>query len=167
MTSIYLSLGSNVSPETNIRAAISALSEKFKDLRLSPVYKSPAMGFQGPAFLNLAIATETTLSPWEVIDILHEIEVSQGRDRIGPKFSDRTLDLDLLLYGNQVLGQGELQIPRSEIEQYAFVLVPLADLAGGQCHPMTGRTFADMRRELQDRDPAQFSSLQKVVFNPS
>lgn len=164
MTKIYISIGSNVWPESNIRAAISVLGKLFGSLEVSPVYKSPAQGFEGPDFLNLAVACETELSPAEVANALLEIENDRGRDRSGPKFSDRTLDLDLLVFGNEVVSDDEMEIPRPEIEEYAHVLVPLTDLAAEQKHPLSGRTYLDMRRDMQSRDPAQFNALKEIVF---
>ncbi len=164
MTKIYISIGSNISPDTHIRAAVSALGKAFGQLELSPVYRSPAQGFDGADFLNLAVAAESELSPLEIAQSLHRIERQQGRDRNNPKFSDRTLDLDLLIYGNEVVSDDELEIPRPEIEEYAHVLAPLTDLAADSRHPLSGRTFGEMRAEMQDRDPAQFNALQEVVL---
>lgn len=164
MARIYISVGSNISPEKNVRNALSALGKKFGALVVSPVYRSPSQGFDGPDFLNLAVSVETDLTPHQVVSALDGIEDAQGRDRTGPKFSDRTIDLDLLVYGKEVVSDDEMEIPRPEVEEYAHVLVPLVDLAAQERHPLSGRTYLAMRDEMQSRDPGQFTALEEVVF---
>lgn len=140
----YLSLGSNVEPETHLRAAIAALRERFGDVAVSPVYRTPAVGFDGPAFLNAAAIIDSDLEPQALNDWLHALEDAHGRDRSGPRFSDRTLDIDIVLFDDRVLdGEGNLRIPRPELK-HAFVLRPLADIAPDVVVPGTGRTLAQL-----------------------
>ena len=87
-----------------------------------------------------------------VISVLRQIENENGRDRSQPRFSNRNLDLDLLLYGDLVLDTGSLQLPRPDIEQYAYVLCPLADIAGELRHPVSGKTYAEMWSEFNQPD---------------
>ena len=164
MTKAYISIGSNVSPESNIRSALSLLGHRFGALEVSPVYQSAAQGFEGPDFLNLAVGIDTDLIPEALQAVLLDIETRLGRTREGPKFSDRTLDLDLLVYGNEIVSDESLEIPRPEIEEYAHVLVPLTDLAAHEKHPLSGRSYLEMNRDMQSRDPAQFTALNEVVF---
>ena len=101
------------------------LRERFGALQVSPTYRTAAVGFDGPAFLNNAVAIETDLPLQELDDWLHALEDAHGRDRSGPRFSDRTLDIDVVFYGDLVLeGPGHLRIPRPELK-HAFVLKPL------------------------------------------
>jgi 2-amino-4-hydroxy-6-hydroxymethyldihydropteridine diphosphokinase len=150
MTRVFVGVGSNVDRERSVRAGIAELRDRFGRLELSPVYESPAVGFTGDSFYNLVVAFETVLSPAAVDDILHDIEGKYGRLRGSGSFAPRTLDLDLLLYGDLVACQGSVRVPREDIVRYAFVLRPLADLAGEMHHPVTGRTFREMWAECRE-----------------
>lgn len=141
----YLSLGSNVEPERHLRAAVAELRVRFGVLAVSPVYRSPAVGFEGPDFLNLAVGLDTALDPFELDDWLHALEDRHGRRRDVPRYSSRTLDVDIVLFDDLVLdGPGHLRIPRPELAQM-FVLKPLSDLAPDLRDPRSGRTLAELR----------------------
>jgi 2-amino-4-hydroxy-6-hydroxymethyldihydropteridine diphosphokinase len=144
MARVFIGIGTNMQRETNLRAGIAALREEFGSLMLSPVYESIAVGFEGENFLNLVAAFNTELDPAGVARILRGIESRLGREHTADRFAPRTLDLDLLLYDDVVLSDGDVDIPREDIKRYAFVLRPLADIAGDQRHPATGERFADL-----------------------
>jgi len=144
MATIYISLGSNIDREENTRAGVSALRQAFGDLTLSSVYESEAVGFAGDAFYNMVIACEVNTPVHETNQILRAIEDANGRDRSGPRFSSRTLDLDLLLYDDLVIDENGLKLPRGEILKNAFVLWPLAEIAPERVHPETGASFAEL-----------------------
>lgn len=133
---VYVSLGSNVDRETHVREGLSALHARFGALEVSTVYECPAVGFEGEAFYNLVVAFDSAEPIAEVHAALHEIEGRFGRDRSQPRYSPRTLDLDLLLYGERIVREGRLVLPRPEIDRVAFVLGPLAELAGDRLHPI-------------------------------
>lgn len=161
MPRIYISVGSNVDRDRNIRSAHDILSQHFSDIHCSPVYESAAVGFTGEPFLNLVIAADTGMSVDDVDRLLTDIEDKHGRIRSGPKFSPRTLDLDLLLYGNDISTNPAIELPRSEIERYAFVLRPLADIAPQEKHPVTGKSYAQLWSHFdQSSQP-----MQEVAFN--
>lgn len=144
MSTAWLSLGSNQAPEANLRATADALRERFGTVLFSPVYRTPAVGFDGPDFLNAAAAIETTLDPFELNDWLHALEERLGRDRSCPRFSSRPIDVDIVFYDQRVLkGPGNLELPRPEL-RHAFVLKPLADIAPGYRVPGDGRTLAEL-----------------------
>ena len=137
-----LSLGSNLEPERHLAAAAGALRECFAEVRFSVVYRVPAVGFEGPDFLNAGAILQTELQPVELDAWLHALEDAQGRRRDVPRFSSRTLDIDLVFYDDAVLrGPGNLQLPRPELK-HAFVLLPLAELAPAFRDPLSGLTLA-------------------------
>ncbi len=146
----YISLGSNIEPEKHLRAAVAELRERFDDVLLSPIYRTPAVGFEGADFLNAAARIQTELSPQELDDWLHALEDRHARDRSGPRFSSRTLDVDLLLYDDRVLRGGEhLELPRPELATQAFVLKPMVDIAPDVMHPTLGRTIGELWAEMR------------------
>ena len=141
MERVYLSVGSNVERERNVPAGLRALHERFGPLAVSTVYECPAVGFPGDDFYNLVAAFDSDEPVAEVYAAIHAIEDRFGRDRGAPKFSPRTLDLDLLLYGDRILRDGRLVLPRPEIDRVAFVLAPLAELAGNRLHPVHAEPY--------------------------
>lgn len=144
MTDIYLSLGSNVDRHTNITAALDALSELLGELKISSVYESKSIGFDGSNFFNLVVGADTNLSIAELSETLKRIEDNNGRKRNGPKFSPRTLDIDILTYGDFVGTEGGVELPRAEITKNAFVLLPLAEIAPQVLHPQLQKTYREL-----------------------
>jgi 2-amino-4-hydroxy-6-hydroxymethyldihydropteridine diphosphokinase len=144
MPAVYLGLGSNIEAPTHIRSAIRDLRASFEDAAFSPVYRSPAMGFKGDDFLNLVARIDTDMPPLELANWLHDMENRHGRDRSVPRWSSRTLDVDILLYGNLWLISPKLEIPRREILYAPHVLKPIADLAPGLVHPVERISMADL-----------------------
>ncbi len=138
----YLSLGSNVEPETHLRNAVAALRERFGDVVVSPVYRTPAVGFKGPDFLNAIVVIDCDIHPFALNEWAHALEMVQGRDRRDASYSNRTLDVDIIYFGDLVLeGPGEFQLPRPELH-HAFVLKPLADVAPEFVDPVRNMTLA-------------------------
>lgn len=140
----YLSLGSNIEPEIHLRAALAELRARFDVFAVSPAYRSAAVGFDGPDFLNLAAGIETDLDPPALDAWLHQLEDRHGRRRDVPRYASRTLDVDIVLFDDIILdGPGHLRIPRPELGQ-PFVLVPLCEIAPEVRDPISGRTLAEM-----------------------
>ncbi len=144
MSTAWLGLGSNLNADVNIRAAIAELRERFETIALSPSYTSAAVGFDGDDFINLVARVETDMSPLELRQYLRDLEDRYGRKRDVPKFSDRSMDIDILLYDDLVLYSPLLEIPRAEIVKFAHVLKPLTDLDPDLVHPGERRTLSDI-----------------------
>lgn len=160
MPRAYVSIGSNIEPEAHVRDAVRGLRQCFGDIASSQVYRTRAVGFEGPDFYNLVVGFDTDLGVRRLRSVLRHMEVAHGRCRNQPRFSPRTLDLDLLLYGDLVLQQDDVDIPRDEITRYAFVLGPLAEIAGSRKHPVLGLTIG----ELWERFPGGGSELCAVTL---
>jgi 2-amino-4-hydroxy-6-hydroxymethyldihydropteridine diphosphokinase len=159
MPTAYISIGSNIERDKNIPSSLAALTQCFGTLTVSSVYESEPVGFTGAAFYNLVVAFE---SDWEVKAVgkkLRQIEQEHGRTREAQKFSARTLDLDLILYGDLVISDGRLQIPRDEIERYAFVLEPLAEIAPDLTHPLHHKNYAQLWQEFDKSEQHQHTVL--------
>ena len=137
----WISLGSNHAREASIRGGVQGLRQAFGALILSPVYETEAEGFAGDPFLNLIAGIETQLTVGEIRTILRRIEAEHGRERGAECFVPRTLDLDLLTFGDCVGEFDGYRIPRDEILRYAFVLGPLADVAPEERHPTAGHAM--------------------------
>ncbi|RHW74643.1 2-amino-4-hydroxy-6-hydroxymethyldihydropteridine diphosphokinase [Colwellia sp. RSH04] len=141
MHRVYVSLGSNINRFQHIGAALDALDERFSPLTISKVYDCQPIGFIGDNFLNLVVGFDSQLSVGEIMNVLHEIEDNNNRQRTGPKFGARTLDIDILLYDNLVGVIDGVTLPRGEIIENAFVLLPLTDIAGDKIHPELNVTY--------------------------
>jgi len=157
----YISLGSNIEPERNLRSAVEALRERFGEVRLSPVYRTRAVGFEGPDFLNAIVAIESDVHPFALNDWLHALEIAHGRDRRDKSYSNRPIDLDIIYFGKLVLeGPGDFMLPRPEL-RHAFVLKPLADIAPHFVDPVRGASLETLWESHPDHDnPPQEVALQ-------
>ncbi len=140
---IYVSAGSNVDPERNLRSACRELVRRFGPVEASTVYRNPPVGFEGDDFLNFVLRFRSAEPAESILAELERLHAVAGRVR-GPK-PFTPLDLDLLLYGDAVRS-GVVRVPREDILRYAFVLAPLAELAPDLRHPVTGETMADLWR---------------------
>ncbi len=160
MPRVYISLGSNIDREKNIEIAVRELNDSYGPLMLSTVYESEPVGFDGDYFLNLVAGFDTDSPIEPVITRLRAIEKASGRDRQNNDERSRTLDIDLLIYGDLSRHDDEIDIPREEIGHYAFVLLPLAQIAPEHRHPETGVPFGKMwssfRSGEQQLWPADF-----------
>jgi 2-amino-4-hydroxy-6-hydroxymethyldihydropteridine diphosphokinase len=144
VSTVYLGIGSNVDTQANIGSGIAALRDAFGDISLSPVYRSAAVGFAGNDFVNLVAGIRTHMQPLELKEFLNQLEDRHGRLRDVPKFSDRTLDIDILMFDDLYLHCPGLILPRPEILDYAHVLRPLADLAPQLVHPVRGKSLGEL-----------------------
>ncbi|HYE34602.1 2-amino-4-hydroxy-6-hydroxymethyldihydropteridine diphosphokinase [Methylocaldum sp.] len=156
MPDVFLSIGSNIDREKHIPSALKELEERVGSLTVSSVYESEAVGFEGARFYNLVAAFFTELPVSDIAKILTEIENNHGRTRDCKKFSSRTLDIDLILYGDAVLQEGKLKLPREDITRYAFVLEPLAEIAAKRKHPVIGESYGELWAKFDKTDVKQW-----------
>ncbi|MEQ8206166.1 MAG: 2-amino-4-hydroxy-6-hydroxymethyldihydropteridine diphosphokinase [Woeseia sp.] len=147
MTRVYVGIGSNLRPEQNLQLAIRELATRYQQLEVSPVYRNPAVGFSGDEFLNMVAAFDCEQTPDQLLESFEQIHELASRVRGGDRLVSRTLDIDLLLYGDRI--QDTPPLPREDVLDYLFVLKPLTELAPDLRHPVTGLTMAD---HLADRD---------------
>lgn len=152
MPRVFISIGSNIDPDVNIPECVRILRERFGELMLSPVYESEPVGFEGENFYNMVVGLDTDLGLEDLVDSLHAVEGVFDRSRDTGSYSPRTMDLDLLLYGDLVQEGDRVSVPRDEILKYAFVLRPLADIVGSCTHPVNGRRYSDLWREFDKND---------------
>ncbi len=162
---VYLSLGSNIDAPNNLRGCVQALRDAFGGLVLSPVYQTPAVGFDGEDFLNLAAHVSTASTLQAIRPVLHNIEKQHGRQRQQQRFAARTLDIDILLYADVVCDQAGLQLPRSEIIEYAFVLAPLADIAADVIHPQCAQPIGTLWQQFCRKNPQEVGSIRQIPLS--
>lgn len=160
MTRIFISIGSNIDAHNHIHAGLNDLNDAFENLTISTVYESEAVGFAGDNFLNLVAQADTDLSIDAVVGLFKEIEQKHGRIRGAKKFAPRTLDIDLLLYGD-VSCQQPVELPRAEIFHNAFVLLPLQQLWPEGKIAGSDKTLA----ELWQAYPQHSQKLWPISFN--
>jgi len=160
MARAFVSVGSNVDRERHIALALDLLRARFGELQISSVYESESVGFKGDPFFNLVVAFDTEAEPHEIITVLHDVEGRCGRERDGKRFCPRTMDLDLLLMDDRVVHAEGIVLPRAEIGSQAFVLCPLAEIAGERRHPLSGETLAAMWARIEGTE----RGLRKVHF---
>jgi 2-amino-4-hydroxy-6-hydroxymethyldihydropteridine diphosphokinase len=152
MSRIWLSIGSNIEREQHITEALLQLESELGEAILSPFYESPAEGFDGPDFINLVAGYDTEKNPAELIRLFNSIESGLGRTRTEKKFSSRTIDIDLLTYGDRVIEVMGKQLPRDDILKYSFVLKPLSDVAPDEVHVLTGKSYRQHWDEFTPKD---------------
>ena len=149
----YLSLGSNMGDrKDNLRKVLSLLRQEMPLTAVSSVYKTEPWGYTSqPAFLNMACAVETSLSPRGLLALAWRMERELGRV---PSFhyGPRTIDVDILLYGDEIIETAELQIPHPHFSARAFVLVPLVEIAPSLVHPALGKSISELLEEIPGKE---------------
>lgn len=140
MALVYVSIGSNIQPEHHVCSCMQHLRNDFRDTVFSSIYQTPAEGFTGEPFLNLAAGFKTDSPLSNLRDYLKNLEIIHGRKHFQEKFSARTLDIDLLLYDNLNL-LPNTRIPHPDITDYPFVLFPLAEIAPEVIHPLLQKSI--------------------------
>jgi 2-amino-4-hydroxy-6-hydroxymethyldihydropteridine diphosphokinase len=145
---VYVAAGSNVEPVRNLRQALGLLRASFPGLSASRAYRNRAVGFSGADFVNLVVGFSTDLPLTAVLERLHEIEVICGRPRMAPPYAPRTMDLDVLLYGDAAGRFPGVTLPRPDLMRRAYMLGPLAELAPDVVHPTLKRPIGELWSEF-------------------
>ena len=148
MPAVYVAAGSNVAPEEHLGRAVRLLEHDFPDVRFSPWYQNRAVGFTGDDFINLVAGFDTELPLHEVVRRLQAIEAACGRARGAPRWAPRSMDLDVLLYGDLVCEEPGLQLPRPDLLKRPYMLGPLAALAPQLVHPTAGLSIGELWRRF-------------------
>lgn len=151
MPEVFVAAGSNVAPEEHLQRAVTELRAAFPGVRFSPWYRNTAVGFAGDDFINLVAGFDTALTPAQILERLHAIETRCGRPRGAPRWAPRSMDLDVLLYGELVCDEPGLKLPRPDLLRRAYMLGPLAALAPQLLHPTEQRTIGELWQAF-DRD---------------
>jgi 2-amino-4-hydroxy-6-hydroxymethyldihydropteridine diphosphokinase len=144
MVDVFVAAGSNIEPARHLAHALDALAETFGPLTISPAYRNKAVGFEGDDFVNLAVRFATDLPVAKVKQRLEEIEEQCGRPRAAPKWAARTMDLDILMYGDVISDDPALRLPRPDLVRRAYMLRPLADIAPDLQHPTLHQTMREL-----------------------
>jgi len=146
---VYVAAGSNVDPERHLAQACAEIARTWPDAHFSRAYRNAAVGFDGPEFINLVVGFTAAQPLDSVIARLRAIETVCGRPRYAPKWASRTMDLDVLLFGDRVEKTADYTLPRPDLLKRAFMLGPLAEIAPDVMHPTAGKTIAVLWREFE------------------
>lgn len=167
MTEVLVGIGSNIERHRNIALAASQLRQYFGEVRFSPVFEAEAIGFKGDPFFNLVAQFECDVSLIELQRILKAIEAQSGRTGQESKWSGRTLDIDILTFGNVVGVIEGIVLPRPEILENAYVLQPLAMLVPGHCHPEQGLTYQTLWDDFKGHRALTLTQEASVLLGAS
>jgi len=148
MPRVFVAAGSNIEPERHLQIAADELRREFPNARFSPGYRNRAAGFEGADFINWVAEISTELPVHELLARLHRIEELCGRPRNAPRWAPRSMDLDVLLYGDLVCDEPQLKLPRPDLLKRAYMLGPLADLAPEVVHPTAKATIGELWRQF-------------------
>jgi len=156
MPRVFVAVGSNVEPEENVTRALRLLDGEIGILEVSTFYRTPALDRpEDPPYLNGVIEVGDSLGPRDLKRLLQQTEHAVGRERVADRYASRTIDLDLLLYGDQVSSSSGLMLPHPDIRERPFVAIPLLELA-------PDLTLPDSKMELR----SVASSLQSYPMEP-
>lgn len=165
LESVLIGLGSNLGDRANhLMSGVEALRRIGDVMAVSNVYETDPVGVseRQPAYLNMVVSLATEFAPSSLLDELLCVERIQGRHR-QHRNAPRTLDLDLLAYGDLVLHRQDLTVPHPRLHERAFVLVPLMEVAPGFRHPVTGATLPEMMAEVQSQGIHMVGAVEGMV----
>jgi 2-amino-4-hydroxy-6-hydroxymethyldihydropteridine diphosphokinase len=151
MPEAWVAAGSNVRPRENLRRALATLGAEFPGLQASRAFSNAAVGFQGDDFINLVMRFPADLPLPALLERLKAVEREYGREPGAPKWGPRALDLDLLLYGDQIGRFAGATLPHPDLVTRAWVLGPLAEFAPELLHPVLGEKFGALWQRFDQR----------------
>lgn len=154
MIDVYVAAGSNIEPEKYLARALRALAAAYGPLTLSPAYRNRAVGFDGADFINLVVGFRTEDEVTDVRQQLQRVEAACDRPPDAPKWAPRTMDLDILLFGDLVSNEPGLKIPRPDLIKRPYMLKPMADIAPDVRHPTLGKTMRELWESFEDAEHA-------------
>ena len=152
MPDVFVAAGSNIEPAKHLRLALAELQESFAPLAISPAYRNKAVGFEGEDFINLVVGFTTNDDLYRVRERLQQIEAHCGRPREAAKWAPRSMDLDILLFGDEVRNEPGLVLPRPDLVRRAYMLKPLLDIAPDLKHPTAGKTIRELWSGFPGKD---------------
>jgi 2-amino-4-hydroxy-6-hydroxymethyldihydropteridine diphosphokinase len=152
MPEAFIAVGSNVEPLKNLTLALAELKRSEGPLRISPAYRNKAVGFDGDDFINLVVAFDTNDDVVRVRERLQKIEAVCGRPPNAPKWAARSMDLDILLFGNEIRSEPGLVLPRPDLVRRPYMLKPTADIAPDLVHPTLHRTMRELWNEFEGKE---------------
>jgi 2-amino-4-hydroxy-6-hydroxymethyldihydropteridine diphosphokinase len=155
---VFVAAGSNVEPERNLARACAEIAHIWPDAIFSRAYRNAAVGFEGPDFINLVVGFSAAQPLELVIDRLRGVETNCGRPRYAPKWASRTMDLDVLLFGDRIEKTSEYTLPRPDLLKRPYMLGPLAEIAADVVHPTAGQTIGELWAQF-DRDGHTMSPI--------
>jgi 2-amino-4-hydroxy-6-hydroxymethyldihydropteridine diphosphokinase len=155
---VFVAAGSNVDPESHLERACAEIAHAWPDAYFSRAYRNVAVGFEGPDFINLVVGFSAAQPLPLVIERLRGIETNCGRPRYAPKWASRTMDLDVLLFGDLVEKTTDYTLPRPDLLKRPYMLGPLAEIAPKVRHPTANKTIAELWAEF-DRDGHQMNPV--------
>jgi 2-amino-4-hydroxy-6-hydroxymethyldihydropteridine diphosphokinase len=141
---VFVAAGSNLEPEKHLARACADIRHSWPDAVFSRAYRNVAVGFSGPDFINLVVGFSAAQPLESVIARLRAIETQCGRPRYAPKWASRTMDLDVLLYGDRVEKTSDYTLPRPDLLKRPYMLGPMAEIAPEVVHPTAGMTIAEL-----------------------
>lgn len=152
MAVTFLSAGSNSGDRSAyLQQAVKEIEQKIGRITgLSHVYETQSWGYEGQNYLNMVVKVETALSPHKIIDSIHAIELAMGRVRIAGQYADRTIDLDILFYNDEIVSDGHLVIPHPRLHERLFVLEPMMDIDPDFMHPVLNKNIRQLKEECRD-----------------
>jgi 2-amino-4-hydroxy-6-hydroxymethyldihydropteridine diphosphokinase len=159
---VFVAAGSNVEPEKNLGRACAEIAHTWPDAYFSRAWRNAAVGFEGPDFINLVVGFSAAQPLHFVIEKLRGIETNCGRPRYAPKWASRTMDLDVLLFGDRVEKTTDYTLPRPDLLKRPYMLGPLAEIAPDFTHPTAHKTIGELWTEF-DRDGHPMQEVELVL----
>jgi len=156
---VFVAAGSNLEPEKNLARACAEIHDTWPDTVYSRAYRNVAVGFDGPDFINLVVGFSAAQPLDSVIARLRAIETQCGRPRYAPKWASRTMDLDVLLFGDRVEKTADYTLPRPDLLKRPYMLGPLAEIAPEVIHPVAQQSIAQLWAAF-DRDGHEMSPVE-------